>query len=111
YDQFGRAVSIGRDSWRKDVLLPNLVANRDKPAELYDLIVSALNDGFAEDVLESARHLAANDPQPPRAATLLGIALLQLNDFPGARQVLETALARFASDPWLLTHLARAYQS
>ena len=109
YDQFGRAVSIGRDSWRKDVLLPNLAANRDKPAELYELLVSALNDGFAADVLESARHLAANDPQPPRAATLLGIALLQLDDLSGARQVLESAVARFGNDPWLLTHLARAY--
>src|SRR3954464_15287801 len=73
YDQFGRAVSIGRESWRKDVLLPNLAANRDKPRELYDLVVNALNDGFADDVLDSARQLAANDPQPPRGATVLGI--------------------------------------
>src|SRR5690348_13835950 len=45
YDQFGRAVSIGRETWRKDVLLPNLAANRDKPDELYGLVVNALNDG------------------------------------------------------------------
>lgn len=111
YDQFGRAVSIGRETWRRDVLQPNLAANRDKPDEMYDLIVSALNDGFADDVLESARQLAANDPHPPRATTLLGIALLQLEDFAGARDVLSQALAKFPDDPWLLTHLARALES
>ncbi|HTU68144.1 MAG TPA: tetratricopeptide repeat protein [Steroidobacteraceae bacterium] len=111
YDQFGRAVSIGRETWRKDVLQPNLAAARDKPDALYDLIVSALNDGFAEDVLDAARALAANDPHPPRGATVLGIALLQLRDLPGARDVLQAALAKFPDDPYLLTHLARAFES
>src|SRR3954471_14479465 len=42
YDQFGRAVSIGREAWRKDVLLPNLAAHRADPDQLYELVVSAL---------------------------------------------------------------------
>lgn len=108
YDQFGRAVSIGRESWRKDVLLPNLAASRAKPDALYDLVVSALNDGFAEDVLESARILAASDLKPPRGAVVLGVVLLQLRDFAGARDVLERALARFADNAWILANLARA---
>src|SRR5262245_24207971 len=62
YDQFGRTLTIGRDAWRKDVLLPNLAANRDKPEALYDLVVTALNDDFASDVLEAARHLATTHP-------------------------------------------------
>ena len=62
YDQFGRAVTIGREAWRRDVLLPNLQANRNNPDALYDLVVSALNDGFATDVLDSARHLDATRP-------------------------------------------------
>lgn len=111
YDQFGRAVSIGRESWRKDVLLPNLAANRGKPDALYDLVVTALNDGFAEDVLESARFLAANDSRPPRGAVVLGVVLLQLRDFAGAREVLERALARFGGNAWILANLARAYES
>jgi tetratricopeptide (TPR) repeat protein len=111
YDQFGRPVSIGRESWRRDVLLPNLAANRDKPQELYDLVVNALNDGFAEDVLESARIIAARDPQPPRGATVLGITLLQLRDFAGARQVLEQGLADYPDDPWLLAQLARVFET
>ena len=109
YDQFGRALEMGRESWRRDVLLPNLAANRDNPDALHDLIVNALDDDFAADVLEPARHLAANDPKPPRAANLLAVVLLQVKDFTGARDVLERALARHADDAYLLANLARAY--
>jgi tetratricopeptide (TPR) repeat protein len=110
YDQFGRAVSIGRESWRTEVLLPNLAANRDKPGALYGLVVAALNDGFAADVLESARVLAANDAQPPRGAAVLGAVLLQLGDFTAAREVLERALVKHGDNAYLLASLARAYQ-
>jgi tetratricopeptide (TPR) repeat protein len=109
YDQFGRKVEIGREAWRKDVLLPNLAANRDKPDALYELIVSALNDEFAVDVLESARYLHDNDPQPQRGAMVLGVVLLQLKDFAGARDVLERAIAKHGEDSYLLANLARAY--
>src|SRR5690349_18682350 len=94
YDQFGRTMQIGREAWRRDVLLPNLQNSRNDAEALLNHIVSALNDDFASDVLEPARHLAAIDPRPPRGATVLGAVLLQLKDFAGARDVLEGALAR-----------------
>jgi tetratricopeptide (TPR) repeat protein len=109
YDQFGRAVTIGREAWRRDVLLPNLQTNRNNPDALYDLVVSALNDGFATDVLDSARHLEAHDSQPQRGAMVLGIVLLQLKDHLAARDVLERAIARHGDNPYLLANLARAY--
>ena len=109
YDQFGRKVEIGREAWRKDVLLPNLAANRDNPDVLYDLIAGALNDDFAVDVLEAARHLQEHDPQPQRGAALLGVVLLQLKDFPAAREVLERAIARHGENTYLLANLARAF--
>jgi len=109
YDQFGRAVTIGREAWRRDVLLPNLQSNRNNPDTLYDLVVSALNDGFATDVLDSAQHLAENDPQPQRGAMVLGIVLLQLKDHLAAREVLERAITRYGENPYLLANLARAY--
>jgi tetratricopeptide (TPR) repeat protein len=108
YDQFGRTLTIGREAWRKDVLLPNLAANRDKPEALYDLIVTALNDDFAPDVLEAARHLATTHPDPQRGATVLGVVLLQLKDNAGAREVLEQAIARHGVNSYLLSNLARA---
>ena len=109
YDQFGRAVTIGREAWRRDVLLPNLQSNRNNPDALYDLVVSALNDGFPDDVLEPAQHLAASDPQPQRGAMILGIVLLQLKDHQGAREVLERAIARHGENAYLLANLARAF--
>jgi tetratricopeptide (TPR) repeat protein len=109
YDQFGRAVTIGREAWRRDVLLPNLQTNRGNPDALNDLVVSALNDGFAADVLDSARHLAESDSQPQRGAMVLGIVLLQLKDHAGARDVLERAIARHGENAYLLANLARAY--
>lgn len=108
YDQSGRKIEVGREAWRKDVLLPNLAANRDKPGALHDLINDALRDGFAADVLEYARHLAGTDPQPRRGALLLGAVLLQLKDFAAARAVLERAIARHGEDTYLLSSLARA---
>jgi tetratricopeptide (TPR) repeat protein len=108
YDQFGRKVEIGREAWRRDVLLPNLTASRGNPDALYDLIVGALNDDFAADVLDAARLLAQTDPQPRRGAMLLGVVLLQLKDPAGARQVLERAIAVHGEDAHLLSNLARA---
>jgi tetratricopeptide (TPR) repeat protein len=109
YDNFGRKVEIGRESWRRDVLLPSLQSNRDNPDALHDLISAALNDDFAADVLESARFLAEGTAQPARGALLLGMALLQLKDFTGARDVLEGAIARHGENAYLLGSLARAY--
>ena len=111
YDQFGRKVEIGRETWRRDVLLPNLAASRGNPDALYDLIAGALNDDFAADVLESARLLAQTDTQPRRGAMLLGVVLLQLKDHAGARQVLERAIASHGEDVHLLSNLARAFEA
>ena len=109
YDQFGRKVEIGREAWRKDVLLPNLAASRDHPDALHALIVGALNDDFAADVLEAARHLYEHDPQPQRGANVLAVVLLQLKDSTGAREVLERAIGRHGESSYLFANLARAY--
>ena len=109
YDQFGRKVEVGRETWRRDVLLPNLSANRDNPDALYELVISALADDFEADLLDSARHLAANDPKPRRGAMVLGVVLLQLKDYAAAREVLQDALGRHGRDTYLLANLARTY--
>lgn len=108
YDHHGRKIEVGREAWLRDVLLPDLAANRNDPDTLHGLIRDALRDDFALEVLEYARHLADTDPQPRRGALLLGAVLLQLRDFAGARVVLERAIARHGEDPYLLAHLAQA---
>jgi tetratricopeptide (TPR) repeat protein len=109
YDPFGRKVEIGREAWRREVLLPNLAANRDDPDSLHQLIIGALDDDFEADLLESARHLAERDPQPRRGALVLGVVLLKLGEYAAARETLERALERHGRDPYLLSNLARAH--
>ncbi len=109
FDQFGRPLQIPRESWRTQVLLPSLASKRADPNALYDLIASALRDGFAADVLEPARHLAGTDPQRARSANLLGVVLLQLKRPAEARAVLEQAIATQGEDAHLLGNLAKAH--
>ncbi len=109
YDQFGRTISIGREAWRRDVLLPNLATSHGDADALYELVTSALSDGFAPDVLEAARWLADNDQDPQRGATVLGVVLLQTRDYDGAREVLERAISRHGENAYLLANLARVY--
>ena len=72
-------------------------------------MAGALSDGFAPDVLESARWLAENDHDPQRGATVLGVVLLQTKDHAGAREVLERAISRHGENAYLLSNLARVY--
>ena len=64
YDGYGRELQITRSDWREKMLQPNLQLKWDKPDELYTTIVSALNDGFATDLLPAAERLLAIDPIP-----------------------------------------------
>jgi tetratricopeptide (TPR) repeat protein len=109
FDQFGRLLQMPKETWRTQVLGPNLTAKRNDPEALSGLIVSALRDGCAADVLESARHLATCDPQPLRAANLLGVVLLQLKRHDEAKHILEQATAKYGEEGSVLTNLAKAY--
>src|SRR5215472_11099442 len=92
WDQFGRLMQMPKDTWRVQVLLPNLARSRNDPEALQALIAAALGDGYAADVLELTQHLTTIDPQPPRAANLLGAVLHQLGKHAEAKSVLEKAI-------------------
>jgi tetratricopeptide (TPR) repeat protein len=109
FDEFGRMLQMPKETWRTQVLLPNLAAKRNDPEALNALIVSALRDGCAADALDSARHLTAVDPQPLRAANLLGVVLMQLKRPDEARRTLEEALTTHGEEGYVLTNLAKAY--
>lgn len=109
FDQYGRPLQVEKEVWRTQVLPANLAARRDDPEALRSVIIKSVNDGFAADVLESARHLATTDPQKLRGATVLGVVLLQLKKPDEAKRVLESAAARHGEEGLLLTNLAKAY--
>ena len=54
-----------------------------------------------------AQQLVRIDPQPKRAATLLGVTLLQLQRFKEAEKVLGDALRNCGEDGVLMTNLAK----
>ncbi len=54
YDSYGRELFMTRQEWRDKVLLGNLERNKGNPTELYRLLVGALHDGFAADVVPYA---------------------------------------------------------
>ena len=51
HDAYGREFQIARHEWQEKVLQPNLKEKWNEPDALYSMIVSALNDGFAADLL------------------------------------------------------------
>jgi hypothetical protein len=105
WDSYGRIAELPREQWRK--LLPdNFKKQWNSPNELADLIVSCLRDGFFEECLGPARQLCRIDPQPHRAANLLGVTLLQLRRFDEAEKVITEALRRHGEEGSLLTNLA-----
>ncbi len=109
YDSYGRELAITRDDWRDNVLLGSLEAARQDPDQLYDLLISALHDGFVADVLPYAEHLRQLDKASARAATLLGTVYLQLGRLDDAERVLTEYVEAHGEDGYLLTNLAKVY--
>jgi tetratricopeptide (TPR) repeat protein len=109
FDSYGRQMEVPRETWRRDVLLPNFDKNKDNPEALYGLIVQSLRDGFIEEALAPAQRLTKIDPDRERAQCLHGIVLLQLKRFPDAKEVLENCIARLGERGYVLTNLAKAY--
>lgn len=107
YDNLGRQFEISRDQWRTQVLPDQLATAHDDPEALYALIVSALEDGFVEEVLPASERLFEIDPVRERAHTMRGIALLKTGDLDGAEQVLNAYLDEFGPSGVVLTNLAK----
>jgi tetratricopeptide (TPR) repeat protein len=108
FDAYGRELFITREQWRDNVLLGNLEKAKGNPDELAALIVGALRDGFAKDVLPYAEHLQGSDPASARGATLLGVAYLAAGQAAAAERVLRGHVTQHGEDPYVLTNLAKA---
>ena len=109
FDQNGQEVIIPREQWARQVL-PNMLADaRDKPDELYNLILNSLNAGFLAEVAEPAEHLYATDPIPARGACMWAIVLMQTGRADQAKRVLSEHLANHGPDGSVLLNLAQLY--
>ncbi|WP_417069859.1 tetratricopeptide repeat protein [Niveibacterium terrae] len=109
YDGYGRELQITRSDWREKMLQPNLQLKWDKPDELYTVIVSALNDGFATDLLPAAERLLAIDPIPERSHTIHGIVLMKNGKLDAAEATLREGMRKVGETGTLLTNLAKLH--
>lgn len=111
YDARGRVVRVPRSEWLEKVLVPTLEEAKEDLERLYGVIVAALTDGYAADVLPYAHFLADRDPSPARGAALVGAVHLAMNAVDDAERVLEASLARDGRDALVLANLARVFEA
>lgn len=109
YDAYGRELAITKQEWRDKILLDSLESARHDPERLHQMIVAALADGFAEDVLPYAEHLHRTDTIFSRGATLLAVVYMQLNRLDDAERVLQQYLRLHGEDAYVLTNLAKIW--
>lgn len=109
YDAYGREVYLTKQQWRDNVLLGNLERAREDPERLYSMLVGALRDGFAADIVPFAEHLQRTDPIPARGSVILGIVYLKIGRLDDSQRVLEDHIVRHGEDGYVLTNLAKVY--
>jgi len=101
-------MSITREDWRRHVMLPQLRQAWNLPDELAAQIARGLQDGYAAELEEAARHLRATDPLPARGATLLAVVHLETGRPQEAEALLREHLERHGEEPLVLVNLAKA---
>jgi tetratricopeptide (TPR) repeat protein len=109
YDAYGREIKITRDEWRDKVFLPNLQQKWNEASELYNLIVSGLNDGFAADLQSAAERLLEIDAIPERSHTILSIVLMKNGQLDAAEATLRAGMVKAGKTGTLLTNLAKVF--
>ncbi len=111
YDEYGREIYFTREQWRKDILPGNLKSNWNDADALSGLVVSALNDGFAADVLAAGEQLYRLDNGSDRGTCIYAIVLMQNNRLQEAEKLLQDYLKTHGDDGVLLTNLAKVYDA
>ncbi|MFM9427639.1 Tfp pilus assembly protein PilF [Variovorax sp. GrIS 2.14] len=109
YDAYGREVKIAPKEWRDKIFLPNLQQKWNDANELYGLILSGLNDGFATDLRPAAERLVEIDSIPERSHSVLGIVLMKNGQLDAAEATLRAGIAKAGATGTLLTNLAKVF--
>lgn len=109
FDSYGRELFITKQQWRDNVLLGHIQKVWHQPEELAQVVIQALRDGFAADMLKPAVQLLEIDPHQERAATVLAIIYRELKRLDDAEKVLRDFIARHGETGSVLTNLAKVY--
>lgn len=109
FDPDGRPVEVDRETYRDTVLPRQIDQTRDHPERLHDVLQIALREGFAEEVIDAARHLYRIDSDPVRGATTLAEALAGADRSNEAEEVLESHVDEHGRSARVSSQLARLY--
>lgn len=109
YDAYGREMHITRSDWRNNVFLPSLEQKWNDAAELYEAVLSGLNDGFAADLVDAAARLVEIDSDAERCHTIQGIVLMENGQLEAAEKSLRAGIAKAGATGTLLTNLAKVF--
>jgi hypothetical protein len=109
YDGYGRPMYVTKSDWKSKVLIPNLQKARNDSDELYNLLISAINDGFATEILPHAKRLQQIDPNAERGAVVLAIVNMEIGKPIDAEQVLSDFVAVHGETGIVATNLAKTY--
>lgn len=110
-DGYGRELLISREEWRNNVLPGTIQQAWSDPDKLYHIIVGALSDGFRAQISKAAEHLYEMDRAGTRAVCVWGIVLMEEGRLREAEKVFRDSLSRTGDDGYVLTNLAKVYDS
>jgi len=88
-DSLGRRVRISRDEYRTKVLPDLLKAQANQPEQLVAVILQAVRDGLAADVLPAANRLTVVDKEVERSLSVLALVQRELREFDSAEATLK----------------------
>ena len=108
-DSRGNKMQMPISKWKEEVIPAKLKNAWTNPTALYEEIITAVNDGFAEDVVDAAIHLKEIDEIKERAATTLGIVYLKCNRIIDSEKVLNDYISENGKSAIILTNLAKVY--
>ena len=93
-DAFGRRVRISRDEYRSKILPDLLKAHGNNPEQLTAVILQALRDGLASEVIPAANRLTVVDKDPERALSVLAVVQRDAGELDLAEGTLKELLQK-----------------
>lgn len=106
-DAYGRELFLTKQAWRDSVLLGHIKKVWNDPEALYSVIVQSLHDGFEQDMVEPAEHLASIDPDRERGAVVLANVYRVLHRDQDSANTLQQFMAEHGETGLALTNLAK----
>ncbi|MDU1126235.1 MAG: hypothetical protein E7A11_13230 [Clostridium sp.] len=109
YDAYGRKIVISKSEWKTKILPDQLKKYKNDDNALYNIILSSINDGFIDEVVESAEYLKEIDRIKERGYTILAIVYMKLLQYDKSEKVLLEYIDKYGKTGTILTNLAKVY--